>query len=169
MSKKEEEVIEQTKEHIENVGSTISVVKRKLGQRQRFHDATKIKSPEIEYFTKFTPKLKDATYGSEEYKGFLAGMKPALDHHYANNRHHPEHFDNGINGMNLVDIVEMMCDWKASSARHADGNIRKSLEINRGRFNIDAQLYQILLNTIEYLNDDWNFSLKKEDLMKKDD
>jgi len=64
--------------------------------------------------------------------------------------------------MNLVDIMEMLCDWKASSARHNDGNIRTSLELNKDRFNIDAQLYQILENTIEYLNDDWNKSIKKE-------
>ena len=31
------------------------------------------------------------TYGSDEYKACLTEMKPALDHHYAANRHHPEH------------------------------------------------------------------------------
>jgi len=39
-----------------------------------------------------TPKLAGSTYGSEEYKAFLGQMKPALDHHYAVNDHHPEHF-----------------------------------------------------------------------------
>jgi len=44
-------------------------------------------------------------------------MKPALEHHYALYRHHPEHFQNGIDDMNLIDLVEMFADWKASSER----------------------------------------------------
>lgn len=162
MNKKTQEVVDQTKLHIENVGNTIGVAKKKLTERQKLHDATKIESPELETFVEYTHKLKDTTFGSDEYKQFLVEMKPALEHHYAHNRHHPEHFKNGINGMNLIDILEMMCDWKASSARHNDGNIRKSLEMNKDRFNIDAQLYKILENTIEYLNDDWNKSIVKE-------
>ncbi len=55
------------------------------------HDRSKTESPEVECFDEYTPKLKGATYGSDEYKQWLAEMKPALDHHYAANRHHPEH------------------------------------------------------------------------------
>jgi len=45
-------------------------------------------------------------------------MKPAIEHHYKNNRHHPEHFNNGIDEMNLVDLIELLCDWKAASERN---------------------------------------------------
>jgi hypothetical protein len=37
-------------------------------------------------------------------------MAPALKHHYENNRHHPEHFKNNIDDMNLIDLIEMLCD-----------------------------------------------------------
>ena len=67
---------------------------------------------------------------------------------FRSNSHHPEHYENGIYGMDLIDLVEMICDWKAASLRHADGNIMKSLEINKERFNIDEQLFQILVNTV---------------------
>ena len=80
-------------------------------------------------------------------------MKPALDHHYANSRHHPEHFANGINDMNLIDIMEMLADWKASSMRHNDGNLLKSIELNQQRFGYDDQLKQILLNTAKLLDE----------------
>lgn len=30
--------------------------------------------------------------------------------------------------MNLIDIVEMFCDWKAASERQLDGNLLKSIE-----------------------------------------
>jgi hypothetical protein len=79
-------------------------------------------------------------------------MKPALDHHYDLNHHHPEHFLRGIRGMNLIDIIEMLCDWKAATMRHADGNIYKSIEINQERFNYSYELKEILINTSRYLN-----------------
>lgn len=53
--------------------------------------------------------------------------------------------------MNLVDLVEMFCDWKAASERHNDGNIRKSIEHNAGRFKIGRQLQEILEATAEMI------------------
>ena len=104
-------------------------------------------------FAKHTRCLADTPYNSEEYKAHLAALKPALDHHYANSRHHPEHFANGINDMNLIDIVEMLCDWKASSERQKDGNLLKSIEQNANRFNYDNQLKQIFINTAKLFDE----------------
>ena len=134
--------------HVKMVREYIDLLIKKLEDRGNNHDASKMTSPEVEVFSEFTPKLSACTYGSEEYKGFLAGMRPALEHHYANNRHHPEHFPNGLSDMNLVDLVEMICDWKAATRKHRDGNILKSLEINSKRFNMDPQLLAILHNTV---------------------
>jgi hypothetical protein len=119
-----------------------------LQQRQMEHDQSKLVSPEVEIFDEYTPKLKNSTYGSEEYKSFLAGMKPALEHHYAKNNHHPEHYADGIKGMSLLDLIEMICDWKAATLRHNDGDIRKSIEINQKRFGYSDELKQIFLNTL---------------------
>jgi hypothetical protein len=58
----------------------------------------------------------------------------------------------GINGMTLLDLIEMICDWKAATLRHGDGDIYKSLEINAERFKYSGQLKQILKNTIDELN-----------------
>ena len=137
----------ETIKHIEKVREIIRIFISKLVTRAFDHHKLKLESPEVEIFTEYTPKLADTTYGSEEYKQFLAEMKPALEHHYANYRHHPEHFEKGINDMTLVDIVEMFCDWKASSMRHHDGNLLKSIDINASRFNMTSQLKQIFINT----------------------
>lgn len=59
-----------------------------------------------------------------------------------------------VNQMNLIDLIEMLCDWKAATMRHTDGDIRKSLEINKGRFQISYQLQRILENTIPLLEPD---------------
>lgn len=121
-----------------------------MERRRSTHDLSKLKNPEKSIFDEYTPKLANSTYGSEEYKEFLNSMKPALDHHYANNRHHPEHFQNGIKEMNLIDLCEMICDWKAATLRHTDGDILKSIEINQKRFGYSDELKQIFINTVEY-------------------
>ncbi len=143
----------ETQKHIENVRKYIRFVIDKLETRGVKHDASKLEPPEVELFAEMTPKLAAVTYGSDEYKEALEKLKPALEHHYASNRHHPEHFVNGINDMTLIDIVEMFCDWKASTLRHNDGNLLKSIEINAERFNMDGQLKQILMNTARMLDE----------------
>lgn len=53
--------------------------------------------------------------------------------------------------MNLLDLVEMFCDWKASSERHNDGNLLKSIDINATRFNLNPQLVKIFKNTVHFV------------------
>lgn len=89
--------------------------------------------------------------GSEEYKEYLKELKVALDHHYQNNSHHPEHYENGVNGFDLFDLIEMFFDWKAAGERHADGNIYKSIEINKDRFKLSEQTVDIFINTAKRL------------------
>lgn len=135
--------------HIERVRNLLTRMAHELLVRGVQHDQSKLVSPEVEAFTEFTSKLATCTYGSAEYEGYRKAMKPALDHHYANNRHHPEHWKNGVDDMNLIDVLEMLVDWKAASERHNDGNIRKSIEVNADRFGLSPQLVRILENTAE--------------------
>ena len=146
----------ETQKHIEKVRKYIRFLTDKLTTRGVNHDATKLESPEVELFAEYTEKLKNLEYGSEEYKESLAALKPALDHHYATYRHHPEHFADGINDMNLIDLCEMIADWKAASERQNNGNLIKSIEVNADRFHIDAQLKQILLNTAKLYDEEEN-------------
>lgn len=138
-------------EHVLKVQGWLNRAITSLMRRGRDHDQSKLTSPEIELFDEWTPKLKDCEYNSYEYKDMLKQLKPALDNHYAKNRHHPEHFPDGVNDMSLLDVLEMLCDWKAATERNANGNIMKSLQINKERYNISDQLYKILLNTINEL------------------
>ena len=133
--------------HSQRVGELMIALAKEILDRSHCHDRSKTESPEVEIFNEYTPKLKDLTYGSIEYKEALSAMGPALKHHYAENQHHPEHRPNGINGMTLVDLVEMLADWKAATERHADGALGRSLEINKKRFDISDQLALVLENT----------------------
>ena len=138
----------ETQKHIENVRKYLRFMIDKLDDRGVKHDASKLDSPEVELFAEHTLQLATLTYGSESYTESLEQLKPALEHHYASNRHHPEHFVNGITDMTLIDVLEMFCDWKASTVRHNDGTLLKSIEINAERFNMDGQLKNILLNLL---------------------
>ena len=140
----------ETIKHIETVRKYIKIFTDRLTQRGIDHDKSKLESPEVELFAEYTDKLKDLTYGTPEYEESLESLKPALEHHYAKNLNHPEHFNKGINDMNLIDLCEMFCDWKASTERMHDGNLLKSIEVNAERFKINGQLKQILINTTAF-------------------
>lgn len=141
-----------TCKHIRRVEKYLKICRIELVKRGMRHDYDKIHNmTEKALFDEYTPKLKSCTYGSDEYKSYLEGLKEGLKIHYENNRHHPEHFENGIKGMNLIDLLEMICDWKAASERHADGDVYKSLVINQERFGYSDELFYILKNTVDFL------------------
>ena len=147
-----------TRKHIARVSEYIGDVIHKLLFRQVEHDKSKLGEVEKPIFDKYTPKLLKTTYGSTKYKEILTAMQPALRHHYKNNSHHPEYYFNplgftaGLHDMNLIDIIEMLCDWKAASERHYDGDIYKSIKINQERFGYGDELKSILIKTAKYLN-----------------
>lgn len=142
---------QETTEHILRVRELLYIVQNKLEARGFAHDQTKLGPFEKPIFDKVTGTLKGLTYGSEEYKEALKNLGPALEHHYANNSHHPEHYLEGVSGMSLLDVIEMLCDWKAAGERHANGSMAKSLEVNNSRFKISDQLQSILENTSKEL------------------
>jgi hypothetical protein len=140
--------VAKTKAHKDEVSKNIGKVLIDLAIRARVHDDSKLEEPEFSVFAEYTPKLAGSTYGSPEYKQFLVEMGKALKHHYLVNKHHPEYWTDGVKGMSLVDIIEMLCDWLAATKRHNDGDILKSIEINQKRFGYGDELKQILLNTV---------------------
>lgn len=150
--------------HKEKVKNYMKMAGNELIHRGIVHDNTKLETPEKEIFDEYTPKLKESTYGSEEYKKFLKEMKVALDHHYEYNDHHPEYFDirykerstgkpffKGLSGMNLFQLTEMIIDWYAASQRHEDGDIFESIEMNQERFGYTDEVKSLLNNTIFYI------------------
>jgi len=151
LTKEELEANLATYEHLEHIRRLLRVFALKLLERGESHDRSKLGDFERKTFTEFTPKLRTTTYGSDEYKECLQQMAPALEHHYVCNRHHPEFFADGIDGMNLLDLLEMFIDWKASTLRHEDGDMSRSIEINQARFNMSSQLRKIFENTQEDL------------------
>lgn len=140
-----------TLKHSRRVDTLLLQLLTAVQDRLTKHDASKLEEPEKPAFDEMTPKLAVTEYGTDEYRGHLNAMQPALVHHYAHNRHHPEHFREGVAGMTLIDVIEMLADWKAATERNAHGDLGKSLVIQQGRFSISDDLAAILRNTAEEL------------------
>ena len=78
--------------HIARVHALLDECQMNLNTRGSVHDASKLEEPEKSVFDECTAKLKLMAYGSDAYFAALAELKPALDHHYAKNSHHPEYW-----------------------------------------------------------------------------
>jgi hypothetical protein len=128
-------------------------MRTQLRQRGMEHDASKFKEPEFSAYAAGLPALQRCEYDSPEYNRLAAEMAPTIDHHYAANRHHPEHWNaphHGLAGMSLIDICEMLADWKAASGKSGE-EFLGILEQQKVRFGIVDPLYSILVNTAKDL------------------
>jgi len=133
--------------HIRRVSQLMNIAAMKIMERGNNHDNSKLEDPEKSEFDRLTPILGNLEYGSDEYKASLKELESALEHHYANNSHHPQHYENGVNGFDLFDLVEMFFDWKAATERMKNGSIYDSIDKNKERFEISDQICEIFKNT----------------------
>lgn len=140
-----------TLEHIGKVGRNLALVCSDLTARAGEHDSSKLQDPEKPIFDEIRPLLDTCEYGSDDYKKLMQGLRPALDHHFTHNRHHPEYHAHGIDSMTLLDIMEMVCDWQAAATRKPDGDVRDGLPYNFDRYGVSGQLARVIENTVEAL------------------
>lgn len=139
----------ETQYHIDRVRYFLQRIMLYISIRSEGHDASKFHLPEREGYMRISEKLRGVEYGTHEYAAALASEREAIEHHYAHNRHHPQHFKNGIGDMNMIDILEMLCDWRA---RHDDahGSFADFLEVQQERYGFSDQLLRVMQNTAEY-------------------
>jgi hypothetical protein len=79
--------------HIERVQSLILTAINNLSFRAVKHDLSKLEEPEKSAFDRLKAlSLSGMAYGSEEYRACLRAEKPAIEHHYKANSHHPEFY-----------------------------------------------------------------------------
>jgi len=136
-----------TLRHMAEVRSRLETMVVELLRRGRVHDASKFSPEEKPAFDDAIPAIKGLAYGSPAYNDVVARVRPALAVHYSRNSHHPEFYgERGIAGMDLFDLVEMLCDWMAAAQRNPADGVR--LDYNVKAFGIDAQLSAILANTL---------------------
>jgi hypothetical protein len=141
-----------TEKHIARVQELLGIAAHILGERGRLHDLSKfdpIEKGPLDEMQRLIEEEGPAPYGSDEYRRRTGLLGPMLANHYAMNSHHPEHYADGVAGMDLFDLVEMFFDWKAASERGEESSIGLSHSVKR--FCIEPQLASILKNTADRL------------------
>lgn len=149
-----------THQHIARVRQLLGEFAIEMIRRGDQHDASKFDPVEmgpLEELQKRVDAEGSAPFGSAEYERRKVLLGPMIRHHNIHNSHHPEHYEtayggchnDGINGMDLFDLVEMFFDWKAASERGQEVSMNLSFACDK--YKITGPLRSILFNTAERL------------------
>lgn len=139
-------------QHKKTVKERLLFLADELYKRAYYHDDSKLQMPELQWLIDMDKEPRYA-YGTPEYFDKMKRWDKFFKSHYKGNRHHPDHFPNGVNDMNLADLCEYIVDiisyYKELHANVALDTVNKQQQ----RFGFDEQLTQILKNTlIEYFS-----------------
>ena len=157
--------LQRTKKHIELVGNNIMLLKeygtielkiplKALQSRTLHHDSSKYSVKEFIPYIWLTEKYRCMQKGHVLYypEGIDKLVDAACMHHQSINRHHPEAHNN-IFDMSNLDIIEMICDWKAMSQELEEDSVRLWAEKNIGKkwiFNTEQiNLIDTLIDLLE--------------------
>ena len=132
--------------HIKDVQFYMAQIIHYLTTAARIHDSSKYSPQEIGLVIK-KAQLDAIPYMSEEYKAALANVQDGLQHHYQMNPHHPEFWTNGVEDMSMLNLLELLADWKAASDATVGGSLDNSIEKNTERFNLSPEMVRLLTNT----------------------
>jgi len=130
-------------EHVMAVQSNLNKIADALRARATIHDQSKYLMDEFEQFIELKLIARTFPYGSDEYEDSMKGNK-AIKLHFARNSHHPEHYPNGMADMSLLDIIEMVADWRATNEvrlrkQATEISWEDSLEVQRKRFKLTPE------------------------------
>lgn len=149
----ESETEKDIKSHIARVEKKMDVLIRLLKDRAANHDKSKLEYPEKQGFIRMDKEPR-YPYGSPEYFDKMKRYDYVLKKHYENNSHHPEHYDGWICEMDLLDIIEMLCDWTSYREGLTPQEAIYTVEQQVKRFHISDELSSIMINTLKrYLVD----------------
>lgn len=144
--------VEDILKHKEKVKRRLLFLSEELKKRAECHDDSKLRDPEIKYLIEMDKEPR-YEYNTPEYFNKMKRWQKFFNHHYDNNRHHPNHFKNGILDMNLTDICEYLVDIISYYDEMHVHDAMDTIEKQQGRFGLDNQLAQVLTNTlIEYFS-----------------
>jgi hypothetical protein len=107
MSSDEAKAVAGILSHQQCVRSSLGELASELVRRGYVHDRSKLSEDELPGYV--------LLYGGEKN----AQTRDAINRHYSCNSHHPEHYADASRDMTWLDIVEMVCDWKAASESYA--------------------------------------------------
>lgn len=141
----------ETEEYIQKhkmlVKKRVDTLCRLLEERAQTHDDSKLARGEFEWWVAMDEEPR-YPYGSEEYKQKIKRWSWLLGEHYTKNSHHPEFYLNDLSEMDLLDLIEMLCDWISYNEAIDKIDAYSSIERQLKRFKFPKYLSKILENTI---------------------
>jgi uncharacterized protein DUF5662 len=139
-------------EHRDRVAKNLIRFAIDLQERALVHDDSKFGPDEFPIYASMMDEFTEHPFGTPGYFRAKEAISEATKKHFAANRHHPEHFENGVEGMTVVDLLEMLADWKAATLNNPKkpGDMQRSLDYAVDKYKIDPQLALILWNTIHH-------------------
>ncbi len=137
--------------HIMTVQSLLRHLSRRLLERADKHDLSKLAPDELGGMIEIDAIADQYGLNSPEYKESLSGG--AIQLHYKRHSHHPEHHPNGVEDMNIFDLIEMVCDWKAANVLRGHPEWYASVEMMAKRLDLSSEYIWLINLVAEALND----------------
>ena len=143
--------------HIYRVQTYLVSLINLINNRALRHDRSKLDSPEKDALIHYNEdKLHQYPYGSSEWRAEDKAQRAddkvneAYLHHVKSNFHHPESYLEGVNDMDLIDLLELVADLKADSQEYAglmtmEEYVTAYCEMHR----LPHVLLYIFMNTLE--------------------
>lgn len=136
----------ETKKHIEQVQQCLKDICSKLQLRSYDHDMSRYRRPGSLKFREVYSELKETEGNDEIHLSILEKLRILREKYFKTCRYCPESHDNNVSEMNLVDLLELLSDWKADSS-----DLKKTIIENQKKYKYTDELMNVLLNTAKYL------------------
>lgn len=151
----EEKRLDTIQRHIKNVQENCEILANKLYERgekdlarilianAQIHDNSKLKGIEWKYLH------DDVKIDKPEL------FHAALESHWSNNPHHPEHHPDGIHRMSRVLLAEWVCDVKTRSNEFGTDvrDFIKDTATKRYKFTVQSKIYKEIKELVDLLLD----------------
>ena len=112
------------------------------------HDNSKFSPVELHYNNIIREKIGKIKFGTKEHYDLLGFIAPGKNAHFLVNSHHIEYYKGNIKRMSPLDLIELLCDWKATTKCN-NGNLDCSLKINKKKYEINNRLLNCLKRDIK--------------------
>ena len=156
-------------QHTAHLRATLGRIVALIQHRAETHDLSKLNTDEFEGFARINRVAREQKFGSPEYAASMEQERPTIDLHFIRNRHHAERptlmgkaaeTERGLPDdatyfyavaaaqMTWLDIVEMVCDWRAAQLGYGDNgrtwaeNVELNLQ-HKGKYLNEAQLWLV--------------------------
>ncbi len=135
-------------EHKKKVGRALRQLAGELEKRAEHHDDSKLMFPELLWLVEMDRDNEKIPYGTKEYLERRDKYKEFFNHHYQFNSHHPEHHQNGVKDMDLVDLVELVVDWCSYSKGLSVNEALDLVDKQAKRFDFGEEMSDVFKNTL---------------------